>query len=321
MNKEIQAHAGIVVPILNELFENNHYDSLSPDELQQKSELSEQHLRRVIDTLLAGNWIEKARNSLSGYSVRLTMFGKREFDRQTQNHVNERIRQRLAAALAVKYEQNPHDLTDSDALVEELNLGRNAVCFNLLMMRNEGHVQLKSYAGAGHEAHTVRLTESGKAVFDNPQTQVLFISHAAVDKHIAAQLRQEFENAFPNIRVFVSSAPDALKPGDPWVQKILDALQVARAAIILTTDRGLTRYWVWYEAGAAWAKGIDTIFCCLGHQQKGNLPAPFSLSQAINLDDPADLEALFTKMSELFDLSQKPEFHELAKSFKSLNET
>jgi hypothetical protein len=319
VNKDIQRDAGTVVSILNDLFEQKHYGSLSPEELMEKTGLVLPELRKALDSLLSAAWIEKANQSLSGYRVRLTLYGKTEFDRQTNNHRNAQIREKISGALAKVYETSPHAMSDFEQLVKELGFGWNAICFNLRIMETEGRVRLSGYLGAGHAAYTVILTERGKAMFDNPESKVLFISHAAVDKPIAVRLREALEYSFPNIRVFVSSAADVLKPGDPWVQKILDALKVAKAAIILSTERGLTRQWVWYEAGAAWAKGIDTVFCCLGKQHKGKLPAPFSLSQGVNLNDSADLKGLFDKLAEIFDRSEEPDFNELGKDLDALD--
>src|SRR5438270_12135075 len=88
VNKDIQRDAGTVVSILNDLYEQKHYDSYSQEELAEKTGLAHQELRKALDTLLSAGWIEKAHQTLSGYEVRLTLFGKTEVDRQTNNRRN-----------------------------------------------------------------------------------------------------------------------------------------------------------------------------------------------------------------------------------------
>jgi hypothetical protein len=72
---------------------------------------------------------------------------------------------------------------------------------------------------------------------------VLFLSHAAIDSEIAMHAKKVIENAFPNIDVFVSSDPEDLTIGDPWVERILKALDLAKLVIVLATERGLGRKW------------------------------------------------------------------------------
>jgi hypothetical protein len=48
----------------------------------------------------------------------------------------------------------------------------------------------------------------------------IFISHAAVDEEIARTIKEYLGRAFLGQRIFVSSDPEDLKPGNEWVQKI-----------------------------------------------------------------------------------------------------
>jgi|SRR5271157_1166382 len=132
------------------------------------------------------------------------------------------------------------------------------------------------------------------------QTYSIFISHAAVDEEIARSIKQYIEQVFPEQRVFVSSDPGDLKPGDEWVIKILKALKSARCVLALTTERGLGRKWVWFELGRTWFSEVKLIPCCIGKVRKGNLPAPFSERIALNIDEPRDAAALFLSLQEQF---------------------
>lgn len=132
------------------------------------------------------------------------------------------------------------------------------------------------------------------------QSCSIFVSHAAVDEEIACSVKQCIEHVLPEQRVFVSSDPEDLKPGDEWVVKILTALESAKCVLALVTERGLKRKWVWFETGRTWFSQVKLIPCCLGRIRKDNLPAPFSGLMAINVDELRGAQALFTALQEQF---------------------
>lgn len=129
------------------------------------------------------------------------------------------------------------------------------------------------------------VTTQGKPIHDNFHTKLIFVSHAAADEETAMGLKAAMEEVLSGIRVFVSSDPEDLKPGDSWVEVILKNLNQAELILVLATQRGLSRKWVWYESGAGWSRGVRIIPCCVGRIRKGELPAPFSSFQAVNIDD------------------------------------
>jgi hypothetical protein len=104
----------------------------------------------------------------------------------------------------------------------------------------------------------------------------IFLSHAAIDHEIALSLKRHLQTALPGADIFVSSDPEDLPLGDPWVQTILSALDTAKLVLALTTERGLSRKWVWFESGRTWFSDVPCIPCCLGKVRKDALPAPFS---------------------------------------------
>jgi hypothetical protein len=133
---------------------------------------------------------------------------------------------------------------------------------------------------------------------------LIFLSHAAVDREIAEALKRHLEAALPGIEVFVSSDPEDLQPGDPWVEKILEALARAKLVLALTTDRGLGRKWVWFESGRTWFSGVRCIPCCVGNVRKSSLPPPFSSLQALNIDEVDDLKSLGSKIAHVLGISE-----------------
>jgi len=129
---------------------------------------------------------------------------------------------------------------------------------------------------------------------------VLFISHAAIDSELAAYLKKVVEQSFLGIDVFVSSDPEDLPIGDPWVEQILKALESAKLILILATDRSLNRKWVWFEAGAGWHRTRQIFTGCVGKARKNNLPPPFGQYTARNLDEESDCRELFDVIEKEF---------------------
>jgi len=149
---------------------------------------------------------------------------------------------------------------------------------------------------------------------------VLFISHAAVDKDLAILLKKTIEQSFGGIDVFVSSDPEDLPIGDPWVEQILAALKRARLILVLGTDRGLNRKWVWFESGAGWDRRRQIFTGCVGKVRKNNLPSPFSQHTARNLDEEDDCREFFDLIKNEFRAIQQPtNFPDLCKSLSLLD--
>jgi hypothetical protein len=128
--------------------------------------------------------------------------------------------------------------------------------------------------------------------------KILFLSHAASDHEVALKLKNTLEASFSGLDVFVSSDPEDLPLGDPWVNTVLSNLRAAFVVWVLATERGLSRKWVWFEAGAGWDRHDAFIPCCLGKIRKGTLPAPYSQYQGVNIDEITDLKAVFTGLTK-----------------------
>ena len=148
----------------------------------------------------------------------------------------------------------------------------------------------------------------------------IFISHAAADQKIAISLKSYISKALPTLSIFVSSDPGDLKLGDPWVTKILRALETTTFVIFLATARGLDRKWVWFEAGRTWFSGVKLLPCCLGIVRKSELPAPFSGIMSANLDEEIDIRLLFEELERMFGkLSLTTNYSEVARSMTRLD--
>jgi hypothetical protein len=287
---------------LNAVYEENFHESVPAEEFCSAYSLSRQQLEVVLSPLVAEGWIEKDVETLGGYHLRFTYHGKRESDRRSGNRENERIRDLILDFLNEVYEQNVNAISSSDDLASKLGLNWNKVCLNLGILEREGSVELKALTQAGHAFYHVSLTPTGKFVHDNPVAKLIFLSHAAVDEGIAAHLKEVIEATLPGTSVFVSSDPEDLRPGDPWVDVILDNLRAAKLVLVLATQRGLSRKWVWYESGAGWSRGVRVVPCCVGKLRKGELPAPFSSFQALNIDEEDGYRRFINTVADEFAL-------------------
>jgi hypothetical protein len=310
-----------LLEILDNRYEEKFYDSLSVDELREELSLSRQELEVLVTPLLAKGWVEKDVQTAGGYfHLHFTPLGKQHYDRAKGTTRNEKVRQSLLRSLAKEYDRNVHAITDTDTLAQQLALDWNKVCFNLQIMAMDRLVTLQERAWAGHAYFHVSLTPEGKFAYDNPEPMVIFLSHAAVDEDLGIYFKRAIQDSFPRVEVFVSSDPEDLPPGDPWVSTVLDRLKAARILLVLATSRGLTRKWVWFETGAGWARELRIIPCCVGKARKGQLPAPFSSYQGVNIDDESDLGLLFDILSKVFvSASQPPDLRSILSELTRLD--
>ncbi len=164
------------------------------------------------------------------------------------------------------------------------------------------------------------MKQHGDNLVEPQKPKILFLSHAAVDEEIAIRLKVALASAFPGLDVFVSSDPEDLPPGNPWVETVLANLREAFAIWVLTSERGLSRKWVWFESGAGWAKRNEFIPCCVGTIRKGQLPAPYSQYMAVNIDEEQDLRATFEKLAnELGTAPRQTDYLAIAKDLVRLD--
>jgi hypothetical protein len=149
---------------------------------------------------------------------------------------------------------------------------------------------------------------------------VLFVSHAAIDRELATHLKKVIELSFASVDVFVSSDPEDLPIGHPWVEQILSALGRAKLILVLGTERGLSRKWVWFESGAGWDRRRQIFTGCVGKLRKSNLPPPFGQHTARNLDEESDCRELFDLIAKVFETAQQPtDFADLCKNLIRLD--
>ena len=125
-----------------------------------------------------------------------------------------------------------------------------------------------------------RFLDSPAAVADavRPRFTRVFISHAAKDHDLAAEIRETLQQS--GVDSFVASL--GIEPGDIWADSIRDALRDCSAAIILLTPNSINSAWVMAEAGALWALDVPFI-PAISYVALGDLPELITSRQCIDV--------------------------------------
>ena len=128
---------------------------------------------------------------------------------------------------------------------------------------------------------------------------ILFISHISEEKEAASLLKDFFERVFLGaIEVFVSSNEKSITYGARWLDRITNALQSCDIMLVLCSAKSVQRPWINFETGFGSARGVEVIPVCYAGQDKGQLPAPLSFYQGLNLRDAGVLELLLEQIAE-----------------------
>lgn len=113
----------------------------------------------------------------------------------------------------------------------------------------------------------------------------LFISHVSQEAPLARALKRWLEKTFvDDCRVFVSSDPGDLLPGEKWLDRIDEALRNADALLVLCSPASLPRPWISFETGCAWIRQVPVIPICHSGISLKNLPRPLSDFHALEMD-------------------------------------
>ena len=134
---------------------------------------------------------------------------------------------------------------------------------------------------------------------------VLFLSHASSDEPIAKVLQDALQEVFAGgVGIFVSSVPGNIRPGDPWFERIHEALQTSSAAAVLVTPTSMQRPWVWFEIGALWERrergDVRMYPLCVREVPKADLPEPLRRLQALSLGEPDDVSEFLSELCKHF---------------------
>lgn len=150
----------------------------------------------------------------------------------------------------------------------------------------------------------------------------IFLSHAATDAEIANEFKRTTEQSFLGLcNIFVSSNLDSINAGAEWHGVIKQNLTESVMLIGLVSPSALQRGWVYAEFGAGWIRNIPVIPLCHSGLERGQLPAPLSSFQALNLNDNLHLSHLYDQIAGALNC-QRPNanFIELRDGYNQITE-
>ena len=124
-----------------------------------------------------------------------------------------------------------------------------------------------------------------------------FISHAALDAEAGALIQttiSDLDQADPE--VFLSTRAGDIPGGEPWLDEIKKRLDRAEIVFLLLTPVSVRRWWIWFEAGAAWLRADKTLIPVLaGGLSPTEVPEPLRLLQLYSLEEPSQAVAAFDR--------------------------
>lgn len=125
----------------------------------------------------------------------------------------------------------------------------------------------------------------------------VFVSHIHEDESVAMPLQDIIrdELKLDSADVFCSADPTQIKGGEPWFDKIRNALETCDVLVLLLSGRAQRRAWVHFEAGAVWMRNKPVIPVCFGNSSKRRLMQPYTGMQALDL--PTDLQLVLESLA------------------------
>lgn len=129
----------------------------------------------------------------------------------------------------------------------------------------------------------------------------VFISHIALEADLALVLKEQIERAFPKgkVHAFVSSSPDDIEAGENSLKVLQHALKSSKVLLILCSQISIYSPWIFFEAGYGWSHDLPVLPICHGKQDKGKLPLPLGLSQALHISNAKFSEELIAKVAKI----------------------
>lgn len=136
----------------------------------------------------------------------------------------------------------------------------------------------------------------------------IFFSHSSKDSTYILKLKNMIqEKTIGAIEIFMSSDGQSIPFGSNWVHKIEQGLRNASVMFVFVTPTSITSNWIYFEAGYAYAKGIEVIPVGVGIDIGQTLP-PLSLLQGFNITNGDTLNNFISSINRKYELSIKESF-------------
>jgi hypothetical protein len=143
----------------------------------------------------------------------------------------------------------------------------------------------------------------------NTEKPIVFLSHSSKDRDQLNALKSLLDERLGGaVEFFLSSDGESIPLGRNWISTIEDALERAGLMFIFLSKNSLDSKWVHFEAGNAYAKGVDVVPVCLPGLDFNVVAAPLSILQGFNLHSHAALGNLVEKCNKTFDLKMSKAF-------------
>ncbi len=116
----------------------------------------------------------------------------------------------------------------------------------------------------------------------------MFIAYYSGEQSDAEEIKDHLTIMFreQGIEVFLASRWESIAAGADWETKVMDALGDIDALLVLMSIEALTKHWVNFEIGFAWAKQARILIFCHKGLTPSGLPRPYSSLQAVEINDP-----------------------------------
>lgn len=136
----------------------------------------------------------------------------------------------------------------------------------------------------------------------------IFFSHSSKDKDIILSIKGKFDSITGGtMDIFMSSDGQSIPFGRNWIYKIEDGLNSAEIMFVFVTPNSILSNWIYFEAGFAYAKGIEVIPVGVGIDI-GLLKAPLNLLQGFNIVSSDSLNNFITIINRKFDYHFRNDF-------------
>lgn len=115
---------------------------------------------------------------------------------------------------------------------------------------------------------------------------IVFMSYFSDEASVAEDLSDHLKALFgkDGLEMFLASSWDSIAPGEDWQSKVMEGLGKADALLVLMSHDALTRPWINFEIGVAWAKNIRVLLLCHKGMTPAALPSPYGSLQAVDLN-------------------------------------
>jgi hypothetical protein len=126
--------------------------------------------------------------------------------------------------------------------------------------------------------------------------KMLFLSHAEVDRDLAALLEETVYLSVPGTQVFRASRVGQIAGGREWFDVVTHHLKESALYVILLSGNSVEKPWLSFETGAAWYTQRPLKPVLAPGFTPREVPEPLRFLQLLSLSDTGEAAQLFTEL-------------------------